>query len=234
MRRILSQSCTPDASEACPNLGPSCNSSKDCNDGLACTIDNCIIFTPPGTKHCDWSQNLTCNDSSVCTADHCDQLKGCVFDEVLFCDDSNNCTIDSCDPIKGCVHTAVKCKDLNVCNLASCNSITGCGLVQRNCTGNLSKILDNCTVAYCDVNYTQKGLKNPCQPKNVCSSAFPIAVGLAAGIIALIVVLAILGFLLFSGGVAAAASTTVGAREQAVNLNPLYEQSGLSGVNAVN
>jgi len=206
----------------CPNYGPTCVVPLDCNDGLACTIDECIQMTPPGTYHCDWSKNLTCNDTSICTSDRCDQLLGCVYDQILFCDDQNNCTIDFCDPVNGCVYTNVTCPDVDVCNLASCNPVLGCGSEQRDCVANLSTVLDNCTIAYCDVNYTQKDLDNPCQTTDVCAFFSPLGVGIAAGILALIIVLAILAALLFGGGVIAAATNIPVMNENAVQLNPLY------------
>lgn len=229
--QILNQTCTPSADQNCPNLGPACTVDLDCNDGLACTVDKCILFTPPGTYHCDWSSNLTCNDTSICTSDRCDQLLGCVFDQILFCDDSNNCTVDFCDPVDGCKHTNVTCPDLDVCNLAYCNPITGCGSVQRNCTGNLSAVLDNCTIAYCDVNYTLKGLTNPCQTQDICAHFNALGVGIAGGILALIIVLAILAALLFGGGVVAAATNIPVMNENAVQLNPLYMGSDTAANN---
>jgi len=105
--------------------------------------------------------------------------------------------------------------------------------VQRNCTGNLSKLLNgNCTIAYCDVNYTQNKLSNPCVALDTCGFVFPIGIGLAAGVIAAIVVCAILGFAVASGGVAAAAASSAAPAEQSVHMNPLYHSQGLSGVNA--
>jgi uncharacterized membrane protein len=167
----------------------------------------------------------------LCTDVHCDQLKGCVYDQVLFCDDSNNCTIDSCDDTKGCQHKVVTCPDYDVCNLGFCNPVSGCGFVKRNCTGNLS-IIDNCTVAFCDVNYTKNGFANPCQAVPVCGQRFNYVIGIAGGIIALIVVLAVLAAAMVSGGAAAAAAVASHNEDITITRNPLYAGQNTSGVNA--
>jgi hypothetical protein len=58
-----------------------------------------------------------------------------------------------------------------------------------------------------------------------------LAAGIAAGIIAAIVVLAILGLVLFGGGAYAATTALAAAPNAAVDMNPLYQGAETAGDN---
>lgn len=78
-----------------------------CDDGDACTIDDCV----PGTEECtsvDARPTVDCNDGLACTVDSCDPAGGCTSvpnDEL--CDDGDEGTSDICDPTEGCVNEAI-------------------------------------------------------------------------------------------------------------------------------
>jgi len=152
-----------------------------------------------------------------------------VYTPALFCEDNNNCTIDTCDPILGCTHTNVTCPDYDVCQIGTCSPITGCGITQRNCSANIT--VDNCTLVYCDVNYTRNGAAGPCATQNVCASTAILAIGIGAGIIAAIIILALLALALCSGGAYAAATNMSHINENAVQVNPLYHGAGYEADN---
>lgn len=224
--RILNQSCELDPAQGCPR---ECVTTSDCDDGNACTQDLCIQYTDFPRLNCNWDNATVCNDSSVCTRDTCDPNVGCIFDTILFCDDSNNCTIDTCDPELGCTYEDVVCPDVDACNIGVCHPILGCGIEQLVC-GSPDNSTDNCTVWLCDANYTQNGLTDPCYSVDACGSLLPLA-GLAAGLIALIIVLGILALALCGGGVYAATTAVAAMNENSVIVNPLYVPDGGQGTN---
>jgi hypothetical protein len=227
-----SQSCTPDASQNCPVIGPSCVTAADCNDGRACTVDRCVYLPLAASYHCDWSQTLVCNDSSVCTSDVCDEILGCVYSEVLFCNDNNACTNDFCDNVTGCQHTTVVCPDYDVCNLGTCDPTLGCGLIHRDCSSNFSAH-DNCTAIYCDVNHTQHGYPTACVEYNICAGSPGLVIGLSAGIVAGIIILCLFALAVCSGSTYAVASNVSHLDEAPVLANPLYQGTGKEGHNAL-
>ena len=101
-----------------------------CDDGNACTIDDCDAagqcIHPPAD----------CNDSNVCTADSCDAATGCEYapleGEICNVDDTDACTGPTgvCDangaceatPVSGCCNTTSECDDVdeNHCTIEEC------------------------------------------------------------------------------------------------------------------
>lgn len=71
-----------------------CNHDADCDDGIDCTFDKCLVegycaHTP------DWNP---CDDGVFCNGlESCDPVQGCIAAERGGCDDSDPCTIDQCD-----------------------------------------------------------------------------------------------------------------------------------------
>jgi hypothetical protein len=70
-----------------------------CNDGNACTDDNC----DPATQKCvppSARPAVSCDDGSLCTADSCDPAIGCVHTQTLTCDPGNVCdpNLGTCAP----------------------------------------------------------------------------------------------------------------------------------------
>ena len=76
---------------------PACG---NCDDGIACTIDNCNA----GTGQCEHTPiNAMCDDGNACNGfEICDMGIGCMPGNPLNCDDSSPCTADSCHPAVGC------------------------------------------------------------------------------------------------------------------------------------
>jgi len=85
----------------------------DCDDGNACTADNCDPAT--GCSHVA----LDCNDNDACTSDSCDPATGCGH-AALDCNDNDACTSDSCDPITGCNNEPMTCDDGNESTMDYC------------------------------------------------------------------------------------------------------------------
>lgn len=110
-----------------------CGSSDDCDDGQACTVDQCAVGgvcrnTPldemcPAGQRCSpvagcttgCTTNEDCSDGNFCNgAERCIAMAGggdCFMGDPADCNDGNACTIDSCDPgVNGCVYeTAEGC-----------------------------------------------------------------------------------------------------------------------------
>lgn len=83
-----------------------------CNDGDACTIDECVLgectFTP-----------IVCDDGNPCTTDEC--MLGICVHTTINCGDGDPCTEDSCDPVTGeCVNTPINCDDVDLCTTDEC------------------------------------------------------------------------------------------------------------------
>ncbi len=117
---------------------------KECDDGVACTIDACAATT--GCSH--QAQDGLCDDGQVCTANVCDAQKGCLFTTSIVCDDGNPCTDDTCDAIKGCVTkaNAASCDDGNACTVGDgCAGGSCLAGAAKNCEDGLA-----CTSHGCD------------------------------------------------------------------------------------
>ena len=100
-------SATAAALELCNAKDDDCDGLTDegsCDDGLACTTDNCQGAA--GCQHVSLD-GTPCNaDSNVCTVDDACSEGNCEPGKVLDCDDKNACTTDTCDLAKGCTHVA--------------------------------------------------------------------------------------------------------------------------------
>lgn len=102
-----------------------CTSSKECDDGLYCTVDQCdaatnlCIHTP---------DNNLCNDDIACTVDLCHQKTGlCLhIPDDRHCDDAVFCNgLETCDAKLGCEAGAPPtCRDNVGCTMDTCNSLT--------------------------------------------------------------------------------------------------------------
>ena len=95
-----------------------------CNDGVACTQDECNETTKACTHQ---ANNAACDDNNACNGTEvCNLTQGCQNGTPLDCNDINACTQDSCDPTLGCQHSALSCDDSNVCTTDSCSTAVGC------------------------------------------------------------------------------------------------------------
>lgn len=110
-----------------PGCNAGCKSEFDCNDGIACTVDKCLVSSS-GVGKCVYTQaNLKscctpsmsapqCDDGNKCTKDWCENwtcqhakdpacTPGCTSDAQ--CNDNNPCSKDYCDPMSGqCMHAS--------------------------------------------------------------------------------------------------------------------------------
>jgi cysteine-rich repeat protein len=156
------------------SLGDSCldglcvaGADVNCNDGNACTNDECLAG-----EGCTHTHNeAPCNDGSVCTiGDGCTGGQCVGGGNTLICDDNNVCTDDLCDAGVGCVFEAneADCTDGNACTLGDHCEDKACVP-----TGQLSCNDDNlCTNDACDVAQGCIHLLNsvPCNDGDKCTT----------------------------------------------------------------
>lgn len=95
-----------------------CRDDQACDDGSACTADQCL---PNGL--CSHAQ-VKVNDHDVCTTDSCDAKTGAKHLPVAL-DDGDACTVDSCDATRGVTHAAIEVDDHNGCTIDSCDRVSG-------------------------------------------------------------------------------------------------------------
>ncbi len=99
-----------------------------CDDGIACTADNCdenaggCVHTP---------SDAACDNDAVCDgAERCDPAVGCQPGTPVVCaDDGIACTVARCDEtVRGCVHEPDdgRCADGDLCTIDTCDVAAGC------------------------------------------------------------------------------------------------------------
>jgi hypothetical protein len=114
--------CTLD--DAC--LSGACQgAARDCEDGLACTVDYCSTGT--GGDPCVHMARA-CDDANVCSADSCAEPDGCVFTPIPGCVDSDHDgwrDEEDCEPYNPMVNPgrAEQCDSLD----NDCNGVTDDG-----------------------------------------------------------------------------------------------------------
>lgn len=144
----------PDAATEDPDEDGACEADRDCDDGVACTLDSCT------DGECERrAEDSLCDDSNPCTVGSCDADDGCSFEgladgsdcrnsantpgtcqdgdcqveceEDADCDDGVECTVDSCDPATATCRNPMPddgaCDDSNDCTVDSCDATDGCG-----------------------------------------------------------------------------------------------------------
>lgn len=106
----------------------SCTTAAECDDGIACTFDDCVVGNVcdhmaldslcEDGERCDASRgcNTGCTSVADCNVDrnYCEGMFACAGGTCVpsltrSCDDGNECTVDSCDPAAmdgagGCVY----------------------------------------------------------------------------------------------------------------------------------
>ena len=124
----------------------------NCDDGWACTKDNCDKAA--GCKH-EIQLSGPCDDNNACTK-NTECVNGDCKGPVTPCDDGNSCTKDVCDPKKGCDYVKldkILCDDGDACTInTACHQGT-CSGEKRDCNDGKS-----CT-------------EDTCDPKKGCNSA---------------------------------------------------------------
>ena len=142
-----------DPSAGCP--GNECESDVDCNDGNACTIDECRGQSTE--KFCVWTS--ACDDQIPCTIDSCNPTQGCIHvpeNPLSFCDDQAACTDDdytdypaSC----GCTNTPRHdvCNDRIACTDDVCDPMAEGADASSGCASTPAcDDADHCTIDACD------------------------------------------------------------------------------------
>ncbi len=101
-----------------------CDLPSDCDDGVACTDDDCV------DNLCVNAPNAAnCADGVDCTDDTCDPLEGCLsLANSANCDDGLACTLDICSPTNGCLAAPnnANCDDGIGCTDDVCDVAVGC------------------------------------------------------------------------------------------------------------
>lgn len=125
---------------------------KNCDDGLACTLDSCNAMT--GTCLHDMSalEGMSCSDGNGCTSNDTCRSGICVAGISKICDDANVCTSDSCDVVSGsCIY------DTGTMNGATCSDDDACTTndvcIQGSCVSGAVKNCDDgiaCTSDSCN------------------------------------------------------------------------------------
>lgn len=84
----------------------------DCNDDLACTVDECV-----DGLYCNNSKPTVCYDENACTSNTCTEPNGCAFTTIECSSDGNICHTPICDNVTGCgyVNNTEKCDDHDKC-----------------------------------------------------------------------------------------------------------------------
>ncbi len=136
-----------DGDEVCGPAGCEPGPSRNCNDGVACTIDSCdeaadACVNTPLDAFCD-------NGDSCDGSESCDPVNGCAPGAPPNCNDGIACTFDTCDPITGdCLHTPsdALCNNGDFCDGDEVCGASGCTAGEpRSCNDSVA-----CTVDACD------------------------------------------------------------------------------------
>jgi Putative metal-binding motif len=88
-----------------PTLGGRCLDDAQCDDGIACTFDECDLEL----ERCKATpDDSLCQDDSYCNGlESCRPRVGCEPGQAVACDDRSPCTLDRCDEAtRGCARTA--------------------------------------------------------------------------------------------------------------------------------
>ncbi len=117
-------------------LGCQAGTAPDCNDGVACTLDDCYSVTD-ACRHIPVDE--ACDDAVFCNGvETCDVLLGCQPASADPCDDGVGCTIDTCDDVTDtCTNTPddAACDDGQYCNGAeTCDVLLDCQAGTNPCT----------------------------------------------------------------------------------------------------
>jgi len=128
LRRDAGRDAGPSQRDAGPER---CETAAECDDGFACTIDECIVGNvcrhEPLDARCDTSAgercavgrgcvsgaptdcetHADCDDGDACNGEEQCIVGDCFMGTPLSCADGNACTLDTCDPTEGCKHELI-------------------------------------------------------------------------------------------------------------------------------
>ncbi len=117
--------CLPTAAGADSTTGCIASGTRDCDDGIECTVDSCNE-----TSGCVNSvSSALCNDDNSCTGDVCNRDVGCIHNQL----DQVACINDEpCSEPNGvcqagiCISEVTDCNDDNPCTANTCDEEDGC------------------------------------------------------------------------------------------------------------
>ena len=157
--------------EVCDGVDNDCNGLTDdglCDDGIDCTVDECIKDSGKCESTPDNSQ---CAQNLDCTTTTCDVAEGCktVTDEAI-CEDGDQCTTTVCDPEVGCQTTPVDepCDDGSECTVNDTCVAGKCEGAAPQCNDSDPCTADSCEPAVGCVNAPVQGA---CDDGNKCTTA---------------------------------------------------------------
>lgn len=110
-------------------VGAGCDTTKDCNDGDACTSDACAVAGDTGVcSH----PSVSCSDANACNGvETCDPATGCKAGTAVVCNDGKSCTVDACKSSDGSCYVSstktgfekgVSCSRNSQCCSGRCSS----------------------------------------------------------------------------------------------------------------
>lgn len=163
---------------------PSCAEDLDCDDGLVCTTDRCVVDDPSGAApYCAWQVAAnTCFIRGVCAergenrdgapCEVCDPIAPLAWTLVgdeRACDDGDLCTTDSVCRLGRCEGAVVDCDDGDACTRDGCSAATGCShsvLAGFTCDDGARCTLDD----RCDAAGRCVGRADRCDDGNPCTT----------------------------------------------------------------
>jgi hypothetical protein len=209
-----------------------CEAPADCDDGLVCTIDDCVNFK------CTWTDIVCTGDNDFCATTTCKPSKGCTTDRKTNCDDKNICTADSCNPTKGCEFIEIPCPALEDpdCFYSICDPIDGCATLPKDCAAEGFKA-ENCTVPACNETcYSQYicAAPPPASDEGIPDEVILVSTLTTAAVAGIVIAAVLLAAGLGGGAAVAIAQVAAGGGAVVTASNPLYAGSGIGGDNPLN
>ena len=173
----------------CTTASVAGESSTECNDDNACTLDQCVQGSATGvcasTSLTCVHTTINCDDGDDTTFDTCDPTLGCQHKTLppvgQSCKDSDcqtiigKCGVGICDTPNGpCDLTLIDCDDGDPCTQDGCSATTGCQHINiANCGAGCKSVIDcedrdPCTTDTC-VDGNCHHSANPCNDGNQCT-----------------------------------------------------------------
>ena len=135
--------------------------------------DPCVAEGLCAQGSCVGSVFVDCDDGNACTSDECvAALGGCTHSDLIgACDDGDPCTLSDVCAGGTCVGTAKECQDINECTTGFCNELTGACVqtpVEGECDDSNACTLDDvCAEGVCTGTPKDCADDNPCT-EDVC------------------------------------------------------------------
>ncbi len=177
-----------DGAETCsPTMGCQAGTPINCDDSVACTVDNC----DEGADTCTHvATDALCDNGQFCDgAETCDAMNGCQAGTPVACDDGVGCTSDSCDEVDDtCVNVPTNslcdnglfCDGIETCHtLLDCQAGTpppiddGVGCTDDSCDEVNDVVVHAANDGHCDNGLFCDGLET-CDAIGDCQAGTPV------------------------------------------------------------